>query len=64
MDPHAIRVWCLGNEMDAPWQIGHKTADEYGRLAQEATKAMKRVDGSIELVACGSSNSEMPTFGQ
>jgi alpha-N-arabinofuranosidase len=64
MDPHAIRVWCLGNEMDAPWQIGHKTADEYGRLAQEAAKAMKRVDGSIELVACGSSNSEMPTFGQ
>jgi alpha-N-arabinofuranosidase len=50
--------------MDAPWQIGHKTADEYGRLAQEAAKAMKRVDESIELVACGSSNSEMPTFGQ
>jgi alpha-N-arabinofuranosidase len=62
--PHGFKVWCLGNEMDAPWQIGHKTADEYGRLAQEAAKAMKRVDGSIELVACGSSNSEMPTFGQ
>jgi alpha-N-arabinofuranosidase len=63
-EPHAIKVWCLGNEMDASWQIGHKTAEEYGRLAQEAAKAMKRVDGSIELVACGSSNSEMPTFGQ
>jgi alpha-L-arabinofuranosidase len=63
-EPHGVKVWCLGNEMDAPWQIGHKTADEYGRLAQEAAKAMKRVDETIELVACGSSNSEMPTFGQ
>ena len=61
--PHGIRLWCLGNEMDGPWQIGHKTADEYGRLAAEAGKAMRLVDPSIELVACGSSNSAMPTFG-
>jgi alpha-N-arabinofuranosidase len=61
-EPHAIKVWCLGNEMDGPWQIGHKTAREYGRLAQESAKAMKWVDPSIELVACGSSNSGMPTF--
>ncbi|ACV59898.1 arabinosylfuranosidase ArfA [Alicyclobacillus acidocaldarius] len=60
--PHGIRVWCLGNEMDGPWQIGHKTADEYGRLAQEAAKVMKWVDPSIELVACGSSGSKMATF--
>ena len=62
-DPFGIRLWCLGNEMDGPWQIGHKTADEYGRLAQEAAKAMRLVDPDIELVACGSSNSAMPTFG-
>ena len=62
-EPHGVRVWCLGNEMDAPWQIGHKTAEEYGRLATETAKAMRRIDPSIELVACGSSNSEMPTFG-
>jgi alpha-N-arabinofuranosidase len=49
--------------MDGPWQIGHKTAEEYGRLAQEAAKAMRFVDPDIELVACGSSNSGMPTFG-
>ncbi|MBN2220675.1 MAG: alpha-N-arabinofuranosidase, partial [Vallitaleaceae bacterium] len=60
--PHAIKTWCLGNEMDGPWQIGHKTADEYGRLACETAKTMKWVDPSIELVACGSSNSSMPTF--
>ncbi|MBO0867432.1 MAG: alpha-N-arabinofuranosidase [Micromonosporaceae bacterium] len=62
-DPHGVRVWCLGNEMDGPWQIGHKTADEYGRLATEAAKAMRLVDPSIELVACGSSGPQMSTFG-
>lgn len=61
-EPHGIKTWCIGNEMDGPWQIGHKTADEYGRLACEAAKAMKWVDPSIELVACGSSSSQMPTF--
>jgi alpha-N-arabinofuranosidase len=60
--PHNIKVWCLGNEMDGPWQIGHKTAVEYGRLAVETAKAMKWVDPTIELVACGSSNRHMPTF--
>lgn len=62
-DPFNIKLWCLGNEMDGPWQIGHKTAVEYGRLAAESAKVMKWVDPSIELVACGSSHSEMPTFG-
>lgn len=63
VEPHGIRVWCLGNEMDGPWQIGHKSAHEYGRLAAEAARAMRRIDPTIELVACGSSGSWMPTFG-
>ena len=63
-DPHGFEVWCLGNEMDGPWQIGHKTPEEYGRLACEAAKVMKWVDPSIELIACGSSNSSMPTFAE
>ena len=63
-DPHNIKLWCLGNEMDGPWQIGHKTADEYGRVACETAKVMKWTDPSIELVACGSSNMRMQTFGQ
>jgi alpha-N-arabinofuranosidase len=62
-DPHKIRTWCVGNEMDGRWQLGHKTADEYGRLAAETAIAMKWVDPSIELVACGSSHQKMPTFG-
>jgi alpha-N-arabinofuranosidase len=62
-EPHAVRVWCLGNELDGPWQVGHKTPEEYGRLAAETARAMRMVDPSIELVACGSSNSTMPTFG-
>ncbi len=61
--PHNIKTWCLGNEMDGPWQIGNKTAVEYARLAHETGKAMKILDPSIELVACGSSSSHMPTFG-
>ncbi|UVI30822.1 arabinosylfuranosidase ArfA [Paenibacillus spongiae] len=60
--PHGIRTWCLGNEMDGPWQIGAKTAVEYGRIAAEAAKVMKWTDPSIELVACGSSGIGMPTF--
>ena len=61
-EPHDIKVWCLGNEMDGPWQIGHKTATEYGRVAAEAARAMRRLDPTLELVACGSSNSRMETF--
>lgn len=63
-DPYNIKTWCLGNEMDGPWQIGHKTAHEYGRLAAETAKAMKWVDPAIELVACGSSHRNMPTFAE
>jgi alpha-N-arabinofuranosidase len=60
--PYGIRMWCLGNEMDGPWQIGSKTAEEYGRLAAETARAMKMIDPDLELVACGSSASFMPTF--
>jgi alpha-N-arabinofuranosidase len=61
-EPHNIKVWCLGNEMDGPWQVGRKTAAEYGRLAAETGKAMKIFDPTLELVACGSSFAEMPTY--
>lgn len=63
-EPYAIRTWCLGNEMDGPWQIGHKTPLEYGRLAAETARAMRMLDPGVELVACGSSGSGMPTFGE
>ena len=62
-DPLNIRLWCLGNEMDGPWQMGTKTAYEYGRIANESAKMMKWVDPDIELVVCGSSGSEIATFG-
>ena len=61
-EPFDIKLWGLGNEMDGPWQVGHKTAEEYGRLASEVGKAIKLFDPSLELVACGSSNAYMPTF--
>ena len=62
-NPFGIKVWCLGNEMDADWQMGHKDADEYGKLALESAKLMKRVDPSIEIVVCGSSGQWMKSFG-
>lgn len=61
-EPHQIKVWCLGNEMDGPWQICHLSAEDYGKKALEAAKMMRWVDPEIQLVACGSSHSEMPTF--
>ena len=61
--PHGVKFWCLGNEMDAPWQMEAKTATEYGRIAQEAAKMMRWVDPSIELAAAGSSGRRMPTYG-
>ncbi|MCI8622113.1 MAG: alpha-N-arabinofuranosidase [Provencibacterium sp.] len=60
-EPHRIKTWCLGNEMDGPWQMGHKTPAEYGRLAAETARAMRMIDSEIELVSCGSSNPNMPT---
>ncbi|MDR0593090.1 MAG: alpha-N-arabinofuranosidase [Bifidobacteriaceae bacterium] len=63
-DPYRVKMWCLGNEMDGPWQIGGMTAHEYGRLAARTARAMRMIDPSLELVACGSSSSAMPTFGR
>ena len=63
-DPHDIRMWCLGNEMDGPWQLGHRSSDDYGKLASRTAKAMRQLDPRLELVVCGSSGSGMPTFGE
>lgn len=60
--PYGIKLWCLGNEMDGHWQVGHKTAEEYGKLAAEAGKVMKLIDPEIELVVCGSSLSSMESY--
>lgn len=60
--PFDCRIWCLGNEMDGPWQIGHKTAEEYGRLANEVAKTLRAFDKTLELVVCGSSNPDMKTY--
>ena len=61
--PHNVKLWCLGNEMDGPWQMEYKTATAYGAVAREAAKMMRWIDPTIELAACGSSARNMPTFG-
>ena len=60
--PYKVEHWCLGNEMDGPWQIGHMTATEYGMKAQDAARQMRYVDPSLKLIACGSSGPQMPTY--
>jgi alpha-N-arabinofuranosidase len=63
-DAFGVKMWCLGNEMDGPWQLGHRSAGDYGKVASQAAKAMRQLDPSIELVVCGSSSAHMPTFGE
>lgn len=61
-EPHGVKLWCLGNEMDGPWQICRKTPDEYGRVALETAKVMRMVDPTLQLAACGSSSHDMATY--
>jgi alpha-N-arabinofuranosidase len=63
-EPHGVKFWCLGNEMDGPWQMEHKTATEYGRVAAETAKMMRWIDPTLTLAACGSTSRTMPTFGR
>jgi len=60
--PHDVRYWCLGNEMDGPWQMGHMTAREYGRKARDSARQIRVVDPGTQLIACGSSNTILPTY--
>ena len=61
-DPYAVPLWCLGNEMDGPWQLGHVPAEQYAIRAQQAAKMMKGVDRNVATIACGSSGPRMPTY--
>jgi alpha-N-arabinofuranosidase len=60
--PHDVRSWCLGNEMDGPWQMGHMPAREYGRKARDCARQIRVIDRSLELIACGSSNTILPSY--
>lgn len=60
--PHNVRYWCMGNEMDGPWQMGHMTSREYGRKARDAARQIRVVDPTTKLIACGSSNTILPTY--
>lgn len=60
--PHNVKYWCLGNEMDGPWQIGHMPAVDYGRKATDAARQMRVIDPTLKLIACGSSGPFMPTY--
>ncbi len=61
-EPYGVKLWCLGNEMDGPWQLGHVPADQYAIRAQQAARLMKDADPTIELVACGTCATTLPTY--
>lgn len=54
--PWSVKYWGLGNEMDGPWQMGHRTAEDYGKFALEGAKLIKWTDPNTKLIAAGSSN--------
>ena len=60
--PYNVKYWCVGNEMDGPWQIGHMDARGYGMKASDAARQMREVDPTVKLIACGSSGPFMPTY--
>jgi alpha-N-arabinofuranosidase len=60
--PHNVRYWCLGNEMDGPWQMGHMSAREYGQKARDTARQIRVLDRRLQLIACGSSNANMPEY--
>ena len=61
-EPYGVKMWCVGNENDGPWQIARRRPDDYGWVVAESAKAMKRVDPSLELIAVGSSAPDIETF--
>src|SRR5262245_59761027 len=61
-EPHQVRYWCMGNEVDGPWQMGRLTAREYGRKARDAARQIRIIDPNTQLIACGSSNTILPTY--
>jgi alpha-N-arabinofuranosidase len=60
--PYEVKLWCLGNEMDGPWQIGHVSAQDYATRAQQTARLMKMQDPEVELVVCGSCTTGLPSY--
>jgi alpha-N-arabinofuranosidase len=52
-EPYRVRYWEIGNELWGDWQIGHCTREEYADRYRRFVQAMKAVDPTIEVIACG-----------
>lgn len=62
--PHNVKYWCIGNEMDGPWQIGHMPAEQFARVTADTARQMRNVDRGLKLIACGSSSASMPQYAE
>lgn len=61
-EPYNFKLWCLGNEMDGPWQTCHLDAEDYVKKARETAKIMRWVDPEVKLVGCGSATTALPSY--
>lgn len=61
-EPYHVKYWCLGNELDGPWQVAQKTPEAYGKLANETAKAMKLMDPNIKTILVGSSTPRLASY--
>jgi alpha-N-arabinofuranosidase len=63
-EPYNVKYWALGNEIDGPWQMGQKSAEDYVKFAKEAAKLIRWVDRDVKLVASGASNYRPDDFNR
>ncbi len=46
-EPHNVKYWCVGNEMDGPWQMGHLDAARLRRQGARSRQA-DALDGPVD----------------
>lgn len=49
--PYGVKYWSIGNENYGDWEIGAKSAQQWGRLVKESAKMIKHIDPTTELTA-------------
>jgi len=60
-EPYNIKIWGIGNEMYGQWQVGHMGINHYVIKHKMFADAMRKVDPTIKIVACGATLYEINT---
>lgn len=51
--PHGVTYWGIGNEVWGQWQVGYRTAAEYGTLARDIGHFARHVDPAAKVLVVG-----------